>query len=164
MPLGKRGRKWLLILALTGGGTILFWAALPLWFPWVLRPVAQRFGAHYSRYERHGYGRFAIDRLKYSDHSATVEAEHLEALVPTVWLWRLAVTKKIGPEPFVSVHTWQFQEKPSSKPAASTFPKVRQASKTLHALQRFIPRAELTNGTIRSGQTVVSLPTVHWAA
>jgi translocation and assembly module TamB len=161
MPLGKRVRKWLWSLALTGAGIVLLWAAMPWWFPWALRPVARRFGVQYSRYERHGYSRFSIQGLNYADQSASVRAEHIEALVPNVWLWRLAVTTQT--EPFVTVNAWQFREQPGGKPAGPAFPKVQQASKTLAVLQRWIPRAELTAGTLRLGQAVVSLPTVRWS-
>ena len=34
--------------------------ALPLWFPWVLRPALARFGIRFDSYARVGYTRFAL--------------------------------------------------------------------------------------------------------
>src|SRR5258708_3507925 len=50
MGRGKRLRKLLKGLGLGLAGLLAAGVLLPVWFPWVLRPFAQRQGVHYARY------------------------------------------------------------------------------------------------------------------
>ncbi|MGH7972380.1 MAG: hypothetical protein ACREIC_27015, partial [Limisphaerales bacterium] len=67
----------------------LLGVALPLWWPWVLRPLARAQGAHYNGYQRLGYARFLLTGFSYTNATTEVRATRVEADVPTVWLWRL---------------------------------------------------------------------------
>src|SRR5437660_368174 len=89
MRLGKRQRKLLRGLAVMLAALLALWGAMPLWLPWVLGPVAKIWGARYSSYEREGYRRFAVEQVTFTNRSGRFRAERIEALVPSVWLWRL---------------------------------------------------------------------------
>src|SRR5947207_8392626 len=52
MSLGRRQRKLLLAVGILMSGLLLIWFSMPLWFPWVLRPISSRYGASYARFER----------------------------------------------------------------------------------------------------------------
>src|SRR5882724_7543648 len=84
----KRRRR---IIRVAGGIFLLMLvmvAALPLWFPWILRTAGKQFGATYTQYERDGYERFQIHQLLFTNASGRFEAEHIQAFVPTVWVWK----------------------------------------------------------------------------
>ena len=97
---------------------MLLGLGLPLWFPWVLRPLASKYGVHYAHYERVGYRWFALDGLTFTNQAAKFRADRMEGLVPTVWLWRCVVAKAGKPEPVLHVDHWQFESFPSGKKGA----------------------------------------------
>jgi hypothetical protein len=90
-----RKRQILRVLGIVFGGLLLLVLALPLWLPWVLHPLAQRFGIHYAKYERTGYARFALVDVTWSSSGTQFRAGRVEAFVPTVWLWQ----RSFGREP-----------------------------------------------------------------
>src|SRR5690242_5457443 len=93
---GKR-RKFFRLLAFSFLGLLLALAVMPLWLPWVLKPVVKRFGASYSGYERDGYSRFRVSGVTFTNQHAHVHAERVGAFVPTVWLWRMMVSARSEP-------------------------------------------------------------------
>src|SRR2546425_236827 len=101
MPLGKRQRKLLLGVGIALGGVIVLWLSLPLWFPWLLRPLASKYGVQYRRYERLGYRQFALEGLTFTNQGSTFRAKRAEALIPSVWLWRCVGPKAVKVEPFL---------------------------------------------------------------
>src|SRR5437899_1726649 len=78
-------------------GLALVLISLPLWFPLAFRPLARKMGATYSTYHREGYARFTLSNVVYSNGSALVHAENLQAFTPTVWLARLALGRDQQP-------------------------------------------------------------------
>jgi hypothetical protein len=56
----KSKRILLIGLGVMGLGILLSLVALPLWFPWVLRPLLPKYGVEFGSYERQGYGRLAL--------------------------------------------------------------------------------------------------------
>src|SRR5690348_11846620 len=89
MLFGRRRRKFVLWLALAVAGLALVLGALPLWFPWVLKPLARHRGLSYAAYERLSYSRFALRDLSFTNGLMDVRAERVECLVPSAWAWRL---------------------------------------------------------------------------
>src|SRR5262245_47433443 len=124
MALGKRQRIIIRTLGLTLGGLVLLLIALPLWFPWILRPVAARYGATFSRYQRQGYGRFTVQDVTFTNKHVRVQAGRVDAPVPSVWLWRIQRSKLS--RPLVEVRDWQVITLPSTRPLkpSSTYSNV----------------------------------------
>src|SRR5688572_12131841 len=88
--MGRRGGKRFLIwMCVLVGVVIVALAALPIWFPWILRPVANHYGATYRSYERVGYERFALGGATFTNRNVGVRADRIELFVPTAWLFRL---------------------------------------------------------------------------
>src|SRR6185295_16359000 len=81
----KKVVRILLWLVLT---LLVLVVALPLWFPWVLRPIAKRWGASYAQYHRTGYGRFELTSVSFTNKDGSFHAGRIEAAVPSAWLWR----------------------------------------------------------------------------
>ncbi|HZR20394.1 MAG TPA: hypothetical protein VFE51_24140, partial [Verrucomicrobiae bacterium] len=162
MPLGKGRRKLLLVLGIILLISVAFWFSFPWWFPRVLGPLARRAGAYFSSYERVGYSRFRIQDLTLTNESLIVRAGRVEAFVPTVWLWKLAVARDSTPSPFVVLNDWTCQLLPSNKPSSSPGSQLQAAAATLRTVQHWLPSAQLLNGSIQSGETKLVLPSAAW--
>jgi translocation and assembly module TamB len=172
MPQRQRRRRFLLGLGFALAMALAFWFSLPLWWPWVLAPLARHEGARYAQYEREGYNRFRLSGLSFTNEALRFRADHVEALVPTVWLWRAIVARpaqpvlnedgRALPAPFLSVNGWEFQAIPTGKPAESVHAQAQSAAATLAGLRKWLPIAAVSNGTIRLPQATVAVPAMTW--
>ena len=143
---------------------IVLLVGMPLWFPWVLRPVGKHFGLRYSRYEREGYSRFALESVVYTNRGVRVEAGRVEGFVPTVWAWKHFANDTNSV--YVSVADWQLTvssstNRPSKRPA-SVYRTAGQIGTLLTQIDRWIPVVVLTNGSVHSKKQVVHLNELHW--
>src|SRR5262245_34355596 len=114
MPFGKRQRRFLISLGIVAAAVIVLLLALPVWCPWLLRPLAKGQGVHYASYERAGYGRFTLHEVTFTNQTIHFHAEQIHALVPTVWLWHCLGTEQ-APKPFLTVKGWQLESFPGEK-------------------------------------------------
>src|SRR5436190_5921858 len=80
--------------------------ALPVWFPWALRPIATSQGVTYATYERDGYTGFRLKRVTLATASGTFNAQEVNGLVPSTWLWKLAARETNAA--FCRINSWQF--------------------------------------------------------
>ncbi len=175
MARGKRQRKVLLGLGVVAGGLCLLLVSLPLWFPWVLRPLARWQGASFGIYEREGYRRFALTDLRFTNDTTSLRAQRVEAFVPSVWLWKAYRGSKFQGtnaaqagtvrETFAKVQNWELELLPSTNTSTngSVYSSARDVRNTLQQLRHWLPRAVLTKGQIRSGSTLLVLPQVTWS-
>src|SRR5438045_2720323 len=108
MALGRRQRKILKGLVFALAAVLVLIAALPVWFPWILRPVLQKLGLQYATYERRSYTRFELKEITYADADVKVRVQNVEAETPTVWLWRW-MTSSTNATPFAQVTGWQVE-------------------------------------------------------
>ncbi|MCU1311481.1 MAG: hypothetical protein JWO20_2606 [Candidatus Angelobacter sp.] len=163
MPLGKRQRKILKAVGLVVAGLLLLWLSLPLWFPWVLPPLAEHAGVHYARYQREGYRRFSLYELTYTNQSVKFSAQQVGALVPTVWLARLAMGAGKAEQPYLRINDWHLESLPATTTNGSIYLAIRKWEAELQRLQRLVPFAVLSNGTIRVQNTPVDIPDLIWS-
>ena len=89
--------------------------ALPLWFPWLLRPVLARFGVGFDAYERVGYTRFALTNVRGQFGNARFNSKRIVGFLPPRWLWRRYSGRSDG-EHFLTVTAWNLQIQPGEKP------------------------------------------------
>src|ERR1043166_2905372 len=167
MRRGKGKRKLLRGLVITIAALAVLWVALPLWFPWGLRPIAQALGAHYGHYERNGYPRFTVEQVRFTNRDAKVHAERLQGVVPSIWLWRLLMHPKgwTPSEPFVRANGWRYEAIPSGKPGrGSTYADAQDASRIIATVARWVPSALLTNGTVFVEKAIIDIPVAIWGA
>ena len=54
----SRKKRWLKVLGFGFLAIAVVALALPVWFPWVFRPVLARLGIRFDAYERVGYTRY----------------------------------------------------------------------------------------------------------
>src|SRR4051812_7491184 len=106
MLVGKQTRRILRFLAGIILLALIAGAVLPLWFPWILRPIAKRFGATYTRYERDGYGRFQLHHVSFTNDAGHFEAEKIQVLNPAEWIWKCFLDPHS--ESFVEAASWKY--------------------------------------------------------
>jgi translocation and assembly module TamB len=164
MARGKGKKRALLAVALILGVLFLSWFSLPLWFPWVLKPLARKQGATYSSYERNGYSRFVLHDLLYTNQTTELRADRVESFAPGSWLARL--TRRTNSEPLLRAENWRLRlsssAKKSSAPVSPTAT-VKSTQALIQKLQGWLPNASLTNGTIELENQTVKLPELVWS-
>src|SRR5437763_372153 len=134
---------WLLV------GLALIVLTFPIWFPWVLRPVAASRGASYAGYARDGYSRFALKDLTFTNSTTIFRAGRVGGLLPTAWLWARYVSDTKGA--YVNVENWTLVlRKANAKRgiAASVIETFDQTAEAITTLRKWLPRAALTNGVL----------------
>ena len=137
---------------------VLVIAAMPLWFPWVLPPIAKRFGASYTGYRRVGYQQFELSGFTLTNGPTHVDASQARGFIPTVWLWKHFTGAR--DENFVQVQSWKYRsctsdDKSSSSPATNAVPSTISADSVFHELQSiaialrdWVPNAKLNDGIV----------------
>jgi len=160
--MGRRGGKRLLVwTGVLVGILIVALAALPIWFPWLLRPVANHYGAFYRSYDRVGYERFALGGVTFTNRNVTVRADRIELFVPTAWLFRLPSNGRS----FATGQNWQLaiREKPkANRRKRSVSEHTRKVQRIVATVQQWIPAASLTNGVILAHGERVTVPHAAW--
>src|SRR5215470_4357239 len=106
MPLGKRKRRVLQGLGIFLAGIVVLLVSLPLWLPWIMRPIAAKQGARFTSYQRVGYRRFAVEGVVFTNDVLRLRAERIEGLVPSIWYWRI-ISSSARQNPFVQVSGWE---------------------------------------------------------
>ena len=159
-----RSKKILVLLPVVLFALVI--AALPLWFPWALRPIAKRYGATYARYERLGYTQFQLTGASVTSGPAHVEAGKVRAFVPTVWLWKHLTGAR--DQNFAVVQSWSYETlKTKSSPSnsnahVSTRSIFRIVQTVASALRNWLPTATLTNGTVTIQRQVIGISEATW--
>jgi len=147
MAVRKLRSKIFLVLLSVVLLVVLAVAALPLWFPWALRPIAKRYGASYANYQRLGYQRFQISNFALTNGPSEIQAQHVTGFVPTAWLWRHLTGERN--EQFAVVRSWKYTAVPSAAPHTNAPPSVHKIFGTVHqvaaALRNWLPAATLTD-------------------
>ena len=141
---------------------LLLVAGLPLWFPWVLRPLVGLGGSRYATYQREGYTHFTLRDLHYTTESVQLQAEHVRAVVPTVWLWRCLADRKTT-QPWLQVTGWHLESKSSGKSGSSTHQDPQDWAQRLAYLDRWLPVAVFSNGTVRAQGRTIEFPALTWS-
>ncbi|HKS38669.1 MAG TPA: translocation/assembly module TamB domain-containing protein [Verrucomicrobiae bacterium] len=144
-------------------------AALPVWFPWLLRPALKHYGIRFGTYQRLGYTRFVLKQVRGDFYGARFESEQVEAFLPTKWLWcrYVAGTDR---NRFVRTSSWRLRieprtdGKPASPPTAaqSTFTAAETINAILPTLRSWLPAAHLVDGIVEIRSNSVAIPTLDW--
>src|SRR5439155_1870038 len=132
--------------------------ALPLWFPWVLRPALARFGIRFDSYARVGYTRFALTNVRRDAPNARFRCDRLSGFLPAQWLWR-RFSPASPEEPFLTVAHWRVRiqtgeqprpAKPSPLPN-SAFAAVGRICGSLAMWRGWLTAASLSVGMVGIG-------------
>ncbi|MGC4071224.1 MAG: translocation/assembly module TamB domain-containing protein [Nibricoccus sp.] len=142
----------------------------PWWWASAVRGTLAGYGVTFGRFETLGYSRFVLHDVRFQDATTPVSAtvSRIEADTPLAWIFNAAFSQP-GP---VRIETWQVNitssEKKSPPTPASTidgWPALRtQIDKLLATLQRWLPEASATNGTLLSGKQKLTVGSLNWLA
>ncbi|HUR56155.1 MAG TPA: hypothetical protein VM029_00490, partial [Opitutaceae bacterium] len=125
--------------------------ALPLWFGAAVHAAGGSRGLTFARYERIGYGRFALHDVEFRRANVHVTAKRAEVDTPVLWLWRhwrAAPTNVVVGD--WSVNVTKSTAAPSTAPTESGWGPLRQTLVRVGAqLDRWLLRAQAANGIVR---------------
>jgi hypothetical protein len=161
-----RGLLWLTVVG------IFLLLLLPVWFPWVLTPLASRYGLRFADYDRIGWTRFALTGVHGVWDGTRLEIQRVESVLPTTWLWRRFNNPTNNP-PLLSLSGGHLMIAGSTNNAitsagaeqqGSTGETLNQVSQVGRMLQRWLPVADLANCTIQVASNLVTIPHVDWRA
>jgi hypothetical protein len=168
MRLGKGKRRALAALGFLLAALLLIVLAVPLWLPWTFESAASRAGLRYSTYERKGYAHFILRGVTFTNADVRFRAAQAELLTPTIWAWHCVAGAGINPPPFVRAEDWSLrilERSPAQQaaPSASIYTNATDVTNAIVALKRWLPAAELSNGTLQFPTTEILLPHVKWS-
>ncbi len=161
MGMGKltRKRKWIITLGVVFGGLIIFLIALPLWFPWILKPALRNYGVDYASYERSGYGKFILHDATFANDDIKFAAKEIEAVLPANLLWRNF--KNDARNDYLRVTGWELEilDDKQRSDGTNSAPQVivEKIDSILDQVNRWIPRATLENGVIQFSENQFSV-------
>jgi translocation and assembly module TamB len=170
MKAARRSRKKLLVGM---GGLVAFVVllvvTLPLWFPWVLRPILQNLGIRFESYQAVGYTKFALVKVEGAWDDVRFESARVEAFLPTRWLWSLYFSDRSF-SPNARGGSWRLTVKSTSdaqpdripKAPGSTFKVLGEVESVLGVLRDWVPAAHFTNGVVDLNSEEFRLPEVDW--
>ncbi|HWC59260.1 MAG TPA: translocation/assembly module TamB domain-containing protein [Verrucomicrobiae bacterium] len=164
MAVRKRRSKIFLVLLSVVLLLALLVAALPLWFPWVLRPIAKRYGAAYASYQRVGYQRFQLSDLTFTNGATHLQAQEVTGIIPSLWLWRHLTDRR--DQQFVDVRSWKYTSVPSQTSHSNTTASVHHVFRTIqgvaNGLRDWIPAARLADGSLLIQNQSIGIPQAVW--
>ncbi|WP_175414898.1 translocation/assembly module TamB domain-containing protein [Nibricoccus aquaticus] len=166
----SRLRRFLLGAAMCVFVLLVALVTTPWWWVPAVRSLLARQGVTFARFETLGYSRFALHDVRFQNASTPVTATvaRVEADTPLLWFVH-ATFSQPGP---VLIETWQVNahasDKKSPSPSASTidgWPALRlQLNETLATLQRWLPEARATNGTLLYEKQKLIVASLNWLA
>ena len=160
--MGRRlGKRFLILAGVLAGIVLVVLAALPIWLPWILPPIAKHYGVSYRSYNRVGYDRFALNDVTFTNENVSVRAKQIEAFVPTAWLFRLQSSQRT----FATAENWELvvEEQPTpTQRQRSVYAHTIEIQSIVAQVQQWIPAASLTNGVVIAQGERVTVPRAAW--
>ncbi|MEO6182735.1 MAG: translocation/assembly module TamB domain-containing protein [Verrucomicrobiota bacterium] len=161
--MSKRQRKVLRVGGFFLLALLLLILALPLWFHWMLKPVLNNYGVHYSSYERLSFTRFVLNDVEYKQGKVTFAAHRVETLFPGTFLWRNFNDDL--KKNYLRVSGWTLEIIPTDQKSPGTnsaYAASEKVDAVLAEVNRWIPRATFNNGLIRFNKKEISIPATDW--
>jgi len=146
-------------------------ATLPVWLPWVLKPVLGHLGFRFEKYERRGYAGFVVTGLEGAWDTTRLEAGRVEGALPTAWLWRTSSTNS-NPAPLLTMEDWRVFESAATNAATSTpasagpEPSLKSTlddlGRIVPPLKTILPAAVARGGVIEIDSNRFGIPLAEW--
>src|SRR3989442_6172474 len=165
----SRVKRWFKVLGVACLVVVVIALALPVWFPWVLRPGLAHFGVGFDAYERIGYTQFALTNVRAEFPNARFDSKRIVGSLPPRWLWR-RYSRGSDEEPLLTVTAWNLQIQPggmsprtsASSAPDSVFAVAEEINGKLPAWRSWLPAAQLTDGKVHVGSYEVRLTADCW--
>ncbi len=142
-------------------------AALPLWMPWILAPVGEKYGLEFDSYQRIGYARFALQDVRFENDAISFSSKRIEAFQPAAWLVRILAGRDKDSD-FISVTDWQLAFDADDDPGEAAtvdiipYKLFEYAEGYLLNLSRFLPRMSATGGETIINQNHFVIDRINW--
>src|SRR6266567_752979 len=166
---GSRKKRWWKVLAAASLVIVVVILAMPVWFPWVLRPALARLGVRFDSYERVGFTRFALTNVRGDAQRARFNGKRIVGFLPSRWLWR-CYSRDLDDEPFLAIAHWNvsiesaptLRHKGPSNSLDSSFAVAEAIRGALPTWRTWLPAAQLTDGSVQFGSNAVTVAVAHW--
>ena len=157
-------RKILLWLITAIVSLLVLVLAMPLWFPWLLRPLGRRAGLHYQTYVREGYSRFNLGSVSYTNAHVHLTAWRIRLFVPSTWAWhRFRSDKTLR---YAEVTDWNLLIIPGSTgqphSESSTYTNAQKIGAIISKVDHWLPAIILINGTVELLNRTVQIGQFDW--
>lgn len=160
----RRIRKIAISFALLLLALLTLAVAMPLWFPWMAKPVFRKQGIHYAHSQRLSYGRLALDQAQFANELIQFEAERIETLTPSVWMWRRYARSSTENRAVLEVTGWRVEILKRSShetQSGSAHELLRAVEAALSKWESWLPKVSLRRGEVRFGKEIIRLPRVE---
>ncbi|MGE3308419.1 MAG: translocation/assembly module TamB domain-containing protein [Limisphaerales bacterium] len=168
----RRLLRWLLVAALA---PLVLAGTSPLWFPWLVPPVARLLGAEVGPCQRLGLSSVRFSSIRANLGTVAFEAATVELPQPLHWLRsvaRPASESAPGSEPIVTIRDWTLRFLPDTNaPAAQSEPTIRSVAEALDQAEAVLPSlawlggaALVENGGIQVAGRDIGIPTLRFGA
>lgn len=168
MAISKWKRKTFIVLGAAALIAAALVASLPFWLSSILPRVARSRGADYSGYHREGYGRFALTGVTFTNDGVRFTAKRMEAVVPTVWLWRRYFGRKPDTSPFLKIQDWRLdviarnEREPGRKPVTSVPAVLDEIELVFRDVRKWVPLAVVSNGIVSVQGKDIRIADARW--
>jgi translocation and assembly module TamB len=162
--------RWRRVLIPIGIAVILLGLvllALPVWFPWLARPVARSIGVKFDNYRRMGFARFEMTGITGRFSNVEIAADRFEAFLPHSWLWYRWRPGTQTTE-FALATDWLLRIVPTTGSDAaepktdSTLEALDEIDQLAPVLRDWLPMASLRHGTLHIGDWSAVVPEASW--
>jgi hypothetical protein len=166
---GRRVKRLLLGLMLLVGIVLLLAVTYAYWLPYAARPIAQRYGVTFGKYERLKDGRFQVTDLVRTNRAFDLRIARIEGFLPHVWRSKLRETNSTTS--FLEVNGWRVvlhdrekMDRSSSRPHRdrSVYEEWKRAESYLAKGREWVPKATLLNGSIQHRKKEYPMSVVTW--
>jgi hypothetical protein len=142
-------------------------ATLPVWFPWLLRPVLNHYGLGFGAYDRTSYSRFTLSDVEARWGGTRLTAKQFEGVLPTTWACKKLSGRTNGAPFFMlteGVLSIEPDQKAEAKGSGGFDETLDEVVRAAEILDRFAPIAGLTNCRITIKTNLVLVPSAEWRA
>jgi translocation and assembly module TamB len=171
---GRKGRRWGKRIAV---GVLLVMAALVVialtyswWLPAAARPIAQRYGISYGKYERLKDGRFALSGIVHTNRHFDLQVAKVEGFLPHVWRSRLGATN--NETAFIEVNGWKVVVHETARRdrdgtgkrrvERSIYEEWERVEEYIAKAREWVPKATLLNGAVQQQGKEYTLSVATW--
>ena len=159
---GLKQRKILRLLLWPLAILVIAVVLMPVWFPWVLKPVLQRYGLRFRQYERAGYTRFVVNDLIGEWKNTRLEANRVECVLPTEWVWQTWIAPTNDNPAIVMEGGKLIITQTGEKRQGSTDKILNRTVHITQTLESVLPSAVLTNCAVLVDTYNVSIQQATW--
>jgi translocation and assembly module TamB len=165
----RRGRRLLIGLVLLVGIVFLLAVTYAYWLPHAARPIAQRYGVTFGKYERLKDGRFLLTDVVRTNRAFDLRISKIEGFLPHVWRAKLRETNSTAS--FVELNGWRVvvhdREKKGrdgsrSRTDRSVYEEWERAEGYIAKARKLVPKATLLNGAIQYRKKEYAMSVATW--